>query len=98
MLTLLAQAPTPVTSNGVWAAVGAMVVMIIGALGTQLLNYYRYKREAEDRQTDSAINTEIRDCLKQIEIGNTEHHGAVLLALKDTCKANCTNFQPKQPK
>jgi hypothetical protein len=97
MITLLAQTPPP-TSTGVWAAVGGMVVMIIGAAGTQALNYYRYKRETEDRQADAALNTQIRDCLKQIEIGNTEHHGTILLALKDTCKATCDNYKPKQQK
>lgn len=102
MLALLlaqAQQPIPVqptTPVGVWAAVGGMLVMIIGAVGAQMLNWFRFKREIADREADAELNVEIRDCLKQIEIGNTEHHGAILLALATTtCKAECANFVGK---
>jgi len=95
---ILAQ-ETNVTPVGIWAAVGTMIVMIIGALGTQLINWFKFKREIADRAADAEINREIRDCLNQIEVANTDHHGQILLALATTtCKAECGNFVSKKNK
>ena len=60
------------TSIGQWTTV---LVMIIGAVGLQINSWRKDRREQEDRVKDLVLNTEIRDCLRQVEIGQTKQNG-----------------------
>jgi dsDNA-binding SOS-regulon protein len=102
MLHLLAQAPIPTspdTPTGTWAV---LITMILGAIGFRWDAYFKNKREAEDRDKELQLNTEIRNALRQVEVVtsvqnqklesaaelNKAHHTELIRVLLTNCKAN----------
>ena len=103
---LLAQA-TDSTTNGTWAIAASLFSISLGTIGKWVVDYrkdtkeaayqrQKDERESQDREKDYMINVDIKNCLNQIEISNTQNHSAILLALKEVCNADCQNYQ--QPK
>ena len=85
--------------------------MIIGAIGKELRDIRKDKREQADREADLALNVEIRDVMRQIEIGqanqsgklaevvgvNEAHHTELIRSLQIACRAMPILVQQNNP-
>ena len=93
-----ASAPTPA---GTWVIVSGMVTMILGFIAKWAADARKDRNDKDARERDLVTNIEIRDALRQIEVGTEKqngkldvvvrvdqaHHEELIRVLQTNCKA-----------